>query len=186
MRICLIVALALLGLQPAFAQDTKPSEESVKHLFDLMHTSRQIDSALGSMGGAIHRTMDQAMSGRQLNPEQQKIRDDMASKIEAMMKDEINWSNIGPLMVQAYRDNFSQSDIDAMTKFYSSPAGRSVADKLPVATQQSTQMIQQRMRDLMPRIIALEKDSAKRMEEAATPPSTSQAPANEPTPPKAQ
>lgn len=183
MRICLIAAWMALGLPPAFAQDARPTEQSVKHLFEVMHTSHQIDTALGTMDGAIRSTLDQAMTGRSLNAEQQKIRDDMITKLEAMMKDDINWSSLEPLMIQAYRDNFSQKDVDAMTKFYSSPAGQSVADKMPLATQQTSQLIQQRMRNLMPRIIELEKDTAKRMKEAASPSPASPAPAGQPTSP---
>lgn len=184
MRVCLLITLALLGLQTAFAQDAKPTDASVKHLFELMHTSRQIDNALGTMHGAMHSTMDEAMAGRKLNAEQQKIRDDMITKLESMMKGEINWSSLEPMMVQAYRDNFSQKDIDAMTTFYSSPAGQSVADKMPLATQQTSQLIQQRMRSLMPRIVELEKDTAQKIKEAATPPGST-APDTGSTPPSA-
>jgi uncharacterized protein len=182
MRMSLIAALTALGLSPAFAQDAKPTEQSVKQLFVVMHTSHQIDTALGTMDGAIRSTLDQAMAGRNLNAEQQKIRDDMITKLESMMKGDINWSSLEPLMIQAYRDNFSQKDIDAMTKFYSSPAGQSVADKMPLATQQTSQLIQQRMRNLMPRIVELEKDTAKRMKEAANPSPASPAPAGQPPP----
>ncbi|HYM41340.1 MAG TPA: DUF2059 domain-containing protein [Steroidobacteraceae bacterium] len=170
MRICLIAALLPLGLSPAFAADARPTEQSVKHLFEVMHTSHLIDGALSTMDSTMRTALDQAMGGQKLNAGQQKIRDDMQAKLIAMMKEELNWSSLEPVMLEAYRSNYSQSDVDALTKFYASPAGQSVADKMPLVNQQTSQLMQQRMRNLMPRIVELEKDTARRIKEAATAP----------------
>ena len=178
MRICLIAAWLLLGLSPAFAQDAKPTEQSVKRLFEVMHTSRVIDSALGTMDSTMRSALDQAMAGQKMNADQQKIRDDMQAKLIAMMKEELNWSSLEPVMLEAYRGSYTQKDVDALIKFYASPAGQSIADKMPAVNQQTSQLMQQRMRTLMPRIVELEKGTAKRMKEAGTEPASSSAPAS--------
>src|SRR5579864_3084503 len=177
MRISLIAALMALALPPAFAQDAKPTEQSVKHLFEVMHTSRLVDSALGTMDSTMHAALEQALGGQKLNADQKKIRDDMQAKLISMMKEELNWSKLEPVMLEAYENNYSQKDVDALVKFYASPAGQSVADKMPLVNQQTSQLMQQRMRSLMPRIVELEKDTAKRIKEAATPAPASPAPA---------
>ena len=150
-----------------------------------MHTSRVIDSALGTMDSTMRSALDQAMAGQKLNAEQQKIRDDMQAKLIAMMKQELNWSSLEPVMLEAYRGSYSQKDVDALIKFYASPAGQSVADKMPAVNQETSQLMQQRMRALMPRIVELEKDTARRMKEAAAAPSSSAAD-KEPAPAPAQ
>jgi hypothetical protein len=182
MKVCLIVVLALLGPQFVFAQDAKPTVESVKHLFEVMHAKRLIDDTLGSMDSAVRGTLDQALGGQVVNAEQQKIRNDMQTKLISMMKAQLNWSSLEPMMLESYRSNYTQKDVDALTRFYSSPTGQSIADKMPRVNQQTSQLMQARIRELMPEIIELEKDTARRMKEAASPASASPAPAAQPSP----
>jgi uncharacterized protein len=183
MRICVVATLALLGLQPAFADDAKPTEESIKHLFETMGTSHLIDDMVGQMDKTMRASVREGMHGQTLNAEQQKIFDDMMTKLMSMMKEQIDWSAMEPLMVRVYRDTFTQQEVDAMVRFYSSPAGRSVSRKLPVAMQESMQLMHERMQGLIPRIGQLEKDTAQRMKEAADSPA---APPSPGAPPPAQ
>lgn len=138
-----------------------------------MHASHLFDAVFASMGEAM---LGQAMQGQTLNAEQQKIRDDMLTRLVSLLREQLNWTKLEPLMIQAYQGTFNQKDVNALTKFYASPAGQSVANKLPRMTQQTMQYTQQGMRDLMPRIQELARDAGKRMREAATPDSQSGSP----------
>jgi hypothetical protein len=180
MRICVIATLALLGLQPAFAGDAKPTEESIRHLFATMGTSHLIDDMMGQMDKTMRASIRDGLQAQSLNAEQQKIFDDMMTKLMSMMKEQINWSAMEPLMIRVYRDTFTQQEVDAMVRFYSSPAGRSVSGKLPVAMQESMQLMQERMRSLIPRIGQLEKDTAQRLKEAADSPAAAPSPGAQP------
>ena len=59
-----------------------------------------------------------------------------------------------------------------MTGFYSSPAGKSIAAKLPVATQESMRLMQERMRPLMPKFAQLGRETAEKLKQAADAPSS--------------
>ncbi|HEV2285068.1 MAG TPA: DUF2059 domain-containing protein, partial [Steroidobacteraceae bacterium] len=166
MRIRTLAVLALLALQPAFAADAKPSEDSVRHLFEVMNTRHLLDDMMGQMDRTMRDSARQGLGAEQLNPHQQQIFDDMMAKLVAMMKDEMNWTAMEPLMLAVYRDTFTQHEVDAMAAFYSSAAGRSIATKLPLVTQRSMQMMQERMRGLIPRMVELEKDTAQQLRQA--------------------
>ncbi len=181
MRICMVAAVALLGLPTAFAENAKPSEESVRRLFGVMHTSQMIDTVMSQMDTNLRGALERATGGRPLNAQQQQLHDDMRAKIEGMLKDELAWPRLEPQMIEVYRSNFTPGEIDAMLKFYSSPGGQAVVAKLPQATQQMMQLTQERVRALVPRIVELQKETAQRIKDAASPP-----PASPGEPPSAQ
>ncbi len=158
---------SLVALQPAFADSPKPSEQSVRQLFEAMHTGEALKEAFAHMDDML-RTSMKDVNGRPLNAEQQKIRDETRAKVVALMQQQLDWSTtLEPIMVESYRDTFTQQEVDALLKFYGTTIGKSVADKLPAASRQMMQLIQQRMREMMPQIQEIARDSAARIKAAA-------------------
>jgi hypothetical protein len=98
----------------------------------------------------------------------------------AVMKEELDWSIVEPLLVQSYQSTFTQEEVNAMLKFYDSPIGQSVGAKLPTVNQQMSQLTQQRMRDIIPKLVAVQKDMAERLKAASAAPA--QAPPAQPAP----
>jgi hypothetical protein len=170
MRICVVAAVALLGLPPVFAADAKPSEESVRRLFEVMHTSQMIDTVMSQMDANLREALERATGGRTLNAQQQQLHADMRAKIQGMLKEELAWPRLEPQMVEVYRGTFTPAEISAMLKFYGSPGGQAMVAKLPQATQQMMQLTQERVRTLIPRIVELQKETAQRIKDAAGPP----------------
>ncbi len=168
---CLSVALALLALPAAaaLAQDARPTEASVRYLFDVMHTSQLLDAATSQMDANMRETFKHASNGQTLNAQQQQIQDETRTKIVALMKSELDWSRMEPKMVGVYRDTFTAAEIAGMLKFYDSPVGRSVIVKQPQATQQLMQLINEDMRTVIPQIVQLQQDARARIRAAAGP-----------------
>ncbi|HXY98108.1 MAG TPA: DUF2059 domain-containing protein [Steroidobacteraceae bacterium] len=168
MRVCLLAAtLVVLGLQPALAEEARPSEESIRHLFEAMNTRHMLDDLMGQMDKTMRDSARQGLGAQTLNPQQQKIFDDMMTKLMALMKEQLNWSAMEPTMISVYRDTFTPQEVAAMTSFYASPAGKAIASKLPQVTQRTMQLMQERMRDLIPRVGQLERDAAQQLKQAA-------------------
>lgn len=160
MRTVLIALFALLAL-PALAQDARPSEQSVRELLALMQARNMINTAMKQMDATMRPMMQQALGGRgQLSEREQQIVDDAHARIQAVMHEELRWDNFEPMMISAYRNTFSQKEIDGMKAFYSSPIGQAVVAKLPMVTQQNMQAMQGRMADMIPRIQQIQKDMA--------------------------
>jgi uncharacterized protein len=165
--VTLLAVSSLLALQPAFAESPKPSEQSVRQLFEAMHTGEALKGAFANMDNML-RGAEKDANGRQLNPEQQKIRDETRAKVVALMKQQLDWSTtLEPIMVESYRNTFTQQEVDAQLKFYGTPVGKSVAAKLPAASQQTMQLMQQRIHEIMPQIQEISRDGAARIKAAA-------------------
>ena len=183
MRVYVAVSmLALLGLEPALAADARPSEQSVRRLFEAMHTSQLIDSVMEQTDANLREALERASGGRSLNAQQQKLHDDMRAKIQGMLKEELAWSRLEPQMVEVYRSTFTPAEIDGMLRFYDSPSGRAVVAKLPQATQQMMQLTQEHVGALIPRIVELQKDTAQKIKDAATPSAAPPPPGAPPSP----
>ncbi|HEY0766537.1 MAG TPA: DUF2059 domain-containing protein [Steroidobacteraceae bacterium] len=188
MKLVLSLVCAVFAIQPAFAQGAKPTEESVRQLFELMHSSRLIDTYMAQIDGTVRASMQQAVAGQQLNPKQQKIMDDLGRNIVAVVKEELNWPSIEPMMIEVYRNTFTQHELDGMLTFYRSEAGQAVIAKLPTAMQQSMERMQGHVKTLTPRIVQLEKDTAAQLKAAGesqhTPVPPAPSPPSPPSPPK--
>ena len=100
--------------------------------------------------------MRQALERVQLNAEQQQFMDDIGSELVALLKNEINWDSMRPMMTEVYRNTFSQHQVDDMLKFYQSPSGQAVIAKLPEAMKQATQAMQEHISTLTRRIVQLQ------------------------------
>src|SRR5579862_3331166 len=111
MRAVLVVLLSLLAV-PALAQNLPPSEDSVRHLLDLVQTHRILDEAMSNMDGFMHKAMEQARQeqGETLNAQQQQILDQFQSDMMSTIKDELAWSKVEPEIVGVYAKTFSQKE----------------------------------------------------------------------------
>ena len=180
MKPVVILVFAVFASQAALAQDAKPAEASIRQLFEVMHSSKLLDTYMEQIETTMRSSMQQATAGQQPNAEQQQILDRLGSKISAMLKEQLNWASIEPTMNEVYRDTFTQQEVDGMLTFYRSAPGRAVITKLPTATQKAMQAMQGRVKTLTPKLLQLEKDAALQLQAAKSP----QAPASPPAAPK--
>ena len=189
MKLVMTLVLAVCASQAAYAQDAKPAEASIRQLFEVMHSSGLLDAYLTQIDGTVRASMQQALAGQQLNTKQKKILEDMGREIGSLVKAELNWSAIEPVMIEVYRNTFSQHEVDGMLTFYRSEVGQAVIAKLPTAMQKSMTSIQGHVKTLTPKIAQLEKDTAAQLKAAADPqsaaPSAQGAQAPPQTPPPA-
>jgi hypothetical protein len=170
MRAALAALLVLTAVQPLFAQDVPPSEDTVRHLLDLTQTHLVLDKAMNNMDDFMQRSMEQARQAQNapaLNAKQQQIIDQFQTDMVSAIKDELAWSKIEPEIVSAYVKTFSQKEINDMITFYSSPTGRSVANKLPLVSQQMTTDVQQRMLSVIQKMKQAQQDMITRLRAAA-------------------
>lgn len=169
MRAVLAALLALIAMQPVFAQNVAPTEDSVRHLLDLLQTHRVLDDAMNSMDDFMQKSMEQARQtqGPALNAKQQQIIDQFRTDMVSAIRDELAWSKIEPEIVSAYVKTFTQKEINDMITFYSSPSGQSVANKLPLVSRQMTTDIHERMLPLVQKMKQAQSDMMTRVKAAA-------------------
>ena len=170
MRAALAALLALTAVQPLFAQNVPPTEDSVRHLLELLQTHRVLEDAWNSMDDFMQKSMEQARQtqGPALNAKQQQIIDQFRTDMVSAIKDELAWSKIEPGIVSAYVKTFSQKEINDMIAFYTSASGQSVANKLPLVSRQMTTDIHERMLPLIQKIKQAQRDMMTRLKAAAS------------------
>ena len=165
MKFLTTLLFAVLAL-PALAQDAKPTAASVRGLFEAMHSSSMVDTYVKQVETTMRTALQQATAGQTPNAKQKKIVEDLQTRIMALVKEQLKWADLEPIMIEVYRDTFTQHEIDGMLKFYRSDAGQAVIDKLPTVTQESMARIQGRVNALTPKIVQLEQDTAAQIKAA--------------------
>jgi hypothetical protein len=158
-RSLLAAVAALLIAAPAMAEDAKAGEDSVKQLLEVMKVSRIVDNYVAQIDTTVRSQMQQALSAASLSPAQQKVIDTLGGKVMAATQKQINWAQVEPQLVEAYRNAFTQREIDGMLDYYRSPAGQAELAKQPRVQQQGLQFMQQRLIALSPQITQLEKEA---------------------------
>ena len=176
MKLVVTVVFAVFASQGALAQDAKPSQASIRQLFEVMHSSKLLEAYVTQIDGTVRASMQQAFAGHQPNPKQQKIMESLGHDIASLVKEELNWASFEPMMIEVYRNTFSQHEVDGMLRFYRSEAGQAVIAKLPTAMQQTMASMQSHVKTLTPRIVQLEKDSAAQLKAAEEPQQAPQSP----------
>jgi hypothetical protein len=169
MKLLVTVVFAVFASQAALAQDAKPSEASIRQLFEVMHSSKLLDAYVTQIDATVRASMQQAFAGQQPTPKQQKIMDELGHNIASLVKEELNWATFEPMMMEVYRNTFSQHEVDGMLTFYRSEAGQAVIAKLPTAMQQTMTSMQSHVKTLTPKIVQLERDTAAQLKAAGEP-----------------
>jgi hypothetical protein len=169
MKLFVTVVFAVFASQAALAQDAKPSEASIRQLFEVMHSSKLLDAYLTQIDTTVRASMQQTFAGQQPTPKQQQIMETLGRSIAALVKEELNWASFEPMMIEVYRNTFSQHEVDGMLTFYRSEAGQAVIAKLPTAMQQTMTSMQSHVKTLTPKIVQLERDTAAQLKAAGEP-----------------
>lgn len=155
--------------RPASGPAGPPSTESLRKLFATMHTSGLLDNMLKQIDAMARNQLTQRLAGKALNDAQRKIVQDAQAQAQALVRAQLSWDKLEPMILQVYRDNLTQREVDGMLKFYESESGRAVIDKLPLITQGMLANMQTSLKDLMPKIEALQRHTAAQLIEAGGP-----------------
>jgi len=158
---CLGLSTALAQQpDPAAAGDAKPTAESIRQLLDVLQARAMVDALPKQMDAYFNSFLSKFVEGQSLSAEQQKAIEKQRQKLADMMQEVFNWPAMESIYQEVYGKTFSQSEIDSMIAYYSSPAGHAVVVKLPLAMQNSMAVMQQRMQALIPTIQQMAKDTA--------------------------
>lgn len=168
-RVFTSLMIVILGMSAAQAADAPPTEASIKHLLTTMHASKMMDSVWTQMDGALKSSIQQATAGQPLNDAQKTIVDDMGKQMVAIFRESMSWDKLEPIFIRVYQKSLTQHEVNGIAAFYATPDGRAMLDKMPVIMQNTMQEMQAPIREMMPKIQALARDSTDKLKAAATP-----------------
>ena len=152
MRTLVLFAISLFLPIAAFCAPA--SEASIDELLVLTKTETMLDAAYTLVENQIRRAIQQSTAGQTLTPAQQQVLDELPAKFMGTMKSEITWDIVRPAIVQVYRDNYDQAEIDGMVAFFKTPAGQAYATRAPLVAQGMNAAMQTRLQTVIPKMQA--------------------------------
>jgi uncharacterized protein len=175
---CCALALLLIGATRAApaAADGRPTTDSVKQLLEALGSKSMLSTMEGQLDSMMKRSVEQALNGKTLTPQQQAVMDDMRHRVIDLISSQMTWETVEPTFISVYQDNFTQKEVDGMLVFYRSDVGKSVVKKLPQAMLTSMQVMQTKMASLAPQIQDLQRQALRQLQASEQAPAPQQAP----------
>ncbi len=147
------LAAALLGSMVSLtAHAAPPSDASIATLLSVTQSDKMLDTMYANMEQMIRQGMQQATAGKALSDEQKRVMELAPTRIARLMREEIIWASMEPMIVQVYRESFDQAEIDGLIAFYQSPVGQSFVAKMPLVMQRSMDASQAQLQAFMPKL----------------------------------
>lgn len=161
----LLPCLALLaGLSPVL-KAAPPSEESVRELLALTEVSELVDQVGLQFGAMLDEQLAQIRRDPQLSAEQREILLGMHDRMTDVVRQETDWAAYEAGVVQVYRDNLSQSEVDSLLEMYRSPAGQLMLDKMPLITQTTMEYVERQLPSMVERLQRIEREAIAELEQ---------------------
>ncbi len=142
------LCVCLAGGTTAWAEPA--SDASVRELLVVTEAEKLIGSVYDQLDGVMRAGMQPALGDTQVTPVQRQIMDDAQAEMLELFKREMAWSLLEPRMMEIYRANFSEVEVQGMLQFYRSEVGKAVIAKMPAVMQSSMQVTQQQMANVVP------------------------------------
>jgi uncharacterized protein len=163
MRYGLIFSLIVMGT--AFLQAAPPSDQSITEMMSLMQLEALLNQALKQMDEGMSKGMEgglqKSLQGQELNAAQKAKVEAFRKKFAETMKEELSFPKVKDIYMQAYRDTFTQEEVNAIIVFYKSPAGKAILEKNPGAMQKANVLMQARISPLTVRLQSMLEDFVK-------------------------
>ncbi len=152
MKLKRVTAALLLALCCCAAQAEPASKATIEELLEVTQSQKMMDAVYAQMDGM----MKQSTQGMVLSEAQRPIMEKHLAKSAALIKQELSWDKIKHPMAEAYARVYTEAEVRDIIEFYKSPAGQKMLAKMPELMQESMVLIQESMKDLMPKIAALQ------------------------------
>ena len=127
------------------AQAAPPSEESVLKMMNALQLHVTLDQMVAQLDAGMKAGMKDLMKGKELDPLRTAELGQLQSRISATIKDEFSFARMKDIYVKVYSEVFTQEEVNAINAFYASPAGKSMIEKIPLATKKATPLLHERM-----------------------------------------
>jgi hypothetical protein len=163
----LISLFAVMISAMAFANDAPPTDESIDEMMRLTHAEENFGALKPQIETAMRKTLDEAVSGRQLNQAQQAAYERGRERMLAVMSAKYTWSAMRDLQLRVYQAAFTQDELNGVIAFYRTPAGIAWVNKMPLLQQHLIQETQSWMRPLIGEFRAIAEDMRAEIDRAA-------------------
>ena len=157
-----VLLLSLLIFSSSLHAEQNTKQQKIDELISVMNLDSMVDSMYGQVEGMMKGMSDQMG----VKPSEQAIFDKYYGDMTTVLKTEMSWAKMQPMMVNVYDKHFSEQEIADMLAFYKTDTGQKILEKMPVVMQESMQMSQSLMKDAMPKIQTLAQQLSDELEQS--------------------
>jgi hypothetical protein len=149
--VSVLLSLCIASLGYADSQTHRQAAEEVLRL-------TKVDKMLGPLVDQIQQVQIQQLQQMNLSREAYSAAQRYLQRINDLVAREMQWQEIKNDYIGLYTDAFTEQELHQLIQFYSTPLGRKVVEKMPVLMEQSMQLGQKKMMNIMPEIQALSEE----------------------------
>lgn len=150
-----------------------PSDQSINELIDAMNMPRMMDQILANMDqqmkAGMQRGLQQSLHGREPTAEQRAEVEKFQKKLIEIIRDELAFDKVRDIYVNAYRETFTQEEVDGLIAFYKSPVGKTYAEKVPSVMQRAQAEMQSRLGPMVQKLNLMQQEFLNDLEKASKP-----------------
>lgn len=141
-------ATVLLLLAAPLALAAPPTAAQIDRLLEVTDARKMGEDMLKQADGWT-RDFARSMLGENVSAADQARLDAVLTRQSAATRSAMSWDKMLPIYRKVYAETLTAEEVQAMTAFYSSPAGRSIMQKTPQLMQRTMQAMQPIMQELM-------------------------------------
>lgn len=171
---CLILSAPALSDDASPAKDSTPkhaasgkdapaSDASIRELLELSNAKQLLESVRVQVNRMMEASMRQATQGKEISPDKQAVLDDMRTQMLAVFDEMMSWDKLQDLYMRTYRASFTQGEIDGIIKFYKTPAGKALINKLPVIMQNVMTEVQGMLQPMQQKLMKIQQDAMQKL-----------------------
>jgi hypothetical protein len=143
-----ILSAMLLAWAPLAHADEASKDAKIQEMMRLTHMDQMLTQMLNQMKSNATAQMEKT----EIPSEAKAHAQEMQSKMMTLIADKLSWEKAEPAFAKIYADTFTESELDGIVAFYTSPVGQAMIEKTPELMQKSMSVGQQLMGDIMPQI----------------------------------
>jgi hypothetical protein len=140
--VALLLFASFLAL-PAAAEPPTPA--SIERLFRQVELEKMVQQMAAQSDQMMRAGMEEAVNQNNPTPEMRERVAALQDKMSGVIRDELSFPKLKPLIAKVYADTFTQEEVDSLIAFYESPGGRALINKMPLVMNRTMMIMQQRM-----------------------------------------
>ncbi len=140
------------------ARAVPPSDESILQMMNTLQLQTTLDQMVAQLDAGMKAGLKQSIQGKEMTPLQTAELGQLQTRVSATIKDELSFAKMKDIYLQVYRETFTQDEVKSINSFFSSPAGKAMTQKLPLATNKATPLLQSRMGPLIQKVKAMQQE----------------------------
>jgi uncharacterized protein len=160
-KICIVIILSLAICTPTLSI---ASEESHRAAIDEMLRLSNVDKMIEPMFDQFKGLLKNQFAQMGVSEEQMPILEKYNDKLFNVMKEEMAWSKMRNDYIDIYAKVYTEEEILDINKFYRSPAGKKMIEKMPQLLQETMTITQKNMQTLIPKIQQISAEMAQEIQ----------------------